>query len=199
MKRLTCFTVILLVTLAVAANAAYIEGSSNFLINGSYARASTKDSGHGLDGWGITGLYEMTTSTGRWAGGFGFGYLRLGDDVQGVEIKDEIVDGKVTYNTIPLAVQGKLLFGVPEVMGYLSLGVGAQLTKLKFKTESDWVSGWDSGLLLVGGLGIYTYGSDSWFVNFGYQVGWLGNTYYENNLMHQFMIGFGFQFDRPEM
>lgn len=199
MTRITCIAAILIVTLAGAAGSAYIPGSSNFLINGSYARASTKDSGHGLDGWGLSGVYEMTTSTGRWAGGFGFGYLRLGDDVQGVEIKDEIVDGKVTYNTIPLSAQAKLLFGVPEVMGYLSLGVGAQLTKLKFKSGDDWVSGWDSGLLFAMGLGIYTYASDGVFVNFGYNVGWLGNTYYENNLMHQFVIGLGFQFDRPPM
>ena len=68
MKRLTCLTAILLGTLTAAAGAAYIPGSSNFLINGSYARASTKDSGEGLDGWGISGAYEMTTSTGRWAG-----------------------------------------------------------------------------------------------------------------------------------
>jgi hypothetical protein len=186
-------------TLTVAASAAYIPGSSNFLINGSYARASQKDSGEGLQGWGITGLYEMTTSTGRWAGGFGFGYLRLSADVTGVEIDDDIVDGDVTYNTIPLSAQGKLLFGVPEVMGYLSMGLGAQLTKIKFKSGDDWVSGWDSGLLFAMGLGIYTYASDGWFVNFGYSVGWLGNTYYENNLMHQFIIGVGLQFDRPEM
>jgi hypothetical protein len=199
MKRSVCLIAVLLMAMGTAARAEYLPGSSNFLINGSYARASTEDSGHGLDGWGISGLYEMTTSTGRWAGGFGFGYLRLQDNLTGVEIKDEVVDGDVTYNTIPLSAQGKLLFGAPSVMGYLSLGLGAQLTKLRFKSGDDWVSGWDSGLLLAAGLGIYTYASDGMFVNFGYNVGWLGNTYYEDNLMHQFIIGLGFQFDRPQM
>jgi hypothetical protein len=125
------------------------------------------------------------------------GYMRLGADVTDVEIKDELADGNVTYNTIPLSAYGKLLFGAPSVMGYLSMSLGAQLTKLKFKSGDDWVSGWDSGLLFAMGLGIYTYASEGMFVNFGYNVGWLGNTYYEDNLMHQFIIGIGFQFDRP--
>lgn len=92
-----------LLTGAFAAQAAYVPGSSNLLVNGAYLRAGSRDSGQGLTGWGVDGAYEMTTPTARWAGGFGLGFLRLSDEVQGVEIKGEIVDGKVTYNTFPLS------------------------------------------------------------------------------------------------
>jgi hypothetical protein len=92
-----------LLTGAFGAQAAYVPGSSNLLVNGAYLRAGSRDSGQGLTGWGVDGAYEMTTPTARWAGGFGLGFLRLSDEVQGVETKGEIVDGKVTYNTFPLS------------------------------------------------------------------------------------------------
>jgi hypothetical protein len=172
------------------AHAQFIASSKNFIFDAGYAVVKGKESDRSLDGFGFRASFEQSNYGGNFAGGGSFLVLRA-DDTAG-EGADRV---NLNYGNFIASIFGKWLFGPPRFRGNVVGSFGVQLGRLETSGELGTVENEDSGFTAGLSVGLYSFLSDTTFVNAAYDFQWLDNSHYQNGLVHFFRLGIGFQYD----
>lgn len=176
--------------------AQFVPSSKHLTLDAGYAAVKGEQSNRWLDGYGFRATFEQSDWGGDFAGGGSFLVLRADDTTaQGVNLN---------YGNFMATVFGKWFFGPPRVRFNLVGSFGIQLGRLERSgdleddqgnVERTTITDEDSGFTAGLGAGAYLFLSDSLFANAGYDFQWLGNSFYQNGVLHFFRLGIGFQYD----
>ncbi len=172
MKHFSIVLLILLMGLSLA-QAQHKPTSGLLIFNVGFTKTSPEYSDQDLDGNTFTLSYEKSDYQGRFAGGIAFAYTETAAD--------------------PILLFGKVLFGPPKVKGYIGGGVGIQFSHIHYYTQNVQVNGQDSGFMVGGLAGLNYFLNDKIFLNGNYSLFYLGNSFYQDDLVQNFSIGLGFQ------
>jgi hypothetical protein len=159
-----------------------------FIFDGAYAIVSADETDNSLDGYAFGIGFEQLNGKGNLAGGIGLMYLNTQDTNEEKELE-------VNYASVPIALYGKYLIGKQGFAGYLQGGFGIQFSNADYTGKAIYASGGDSGLILNLGAGGHISLNEKLFLNVAYNFMLMGNSYYQDGMVHLFKLGLGFQYD----
>ena len=192
MKRILIILFILLMGLSLA-QAQHKPTSGLLILNVGFTKTSPEYSDQDLDGNTFTLSYEKSDYQGRFAGGIAFAYTETAADSLTASGQKVERANSVSHEVIPITLFGKVLFGPPKVKGYIGGGIGIQFSHVHYYNQNVQVNGQDSGLLVGGLAGLNYFLNDKIFLNGNYSLFYLGNSYYQDDLVQNFSFGLGFQ------
>jgi len=171
---------------ATSASAQFKTWSKLTSFNGGYALLAGENTGNSLDGYAFDVTFEQVNMDGDMAGGVMIKYLAGHED-------DNENDRRINYQSIPIMLQGKYLFGSESIKGYLQGGVGIQFSRIEYTGPNLLLLDADSGWALGLGLGGYFFTDEKIFINAAYNFSYLTNSFYRDGIVHLVKIGIGFQ------
>jgi hypothetical protein len=162
--------------------------SKLFTVDGAYAAVMGKETNNSLDGYSVGLSVEQLSRDGQWSAGIGLMYLNSQDT--NAETQEEI-----NYTSFPITLLGKYYFGTPEFSGYFQGGFGIQFSKADYTNTGNYISGGrDSGLTFNLGAGMNLFLNEKMFLNFGYNLMLMNNSFFQDGMAHLFKLGLGFQY-----
>lgn len=144
--------------------------------------------------WGssLSGNFEKVLAKGRIGLGAALGYFQVEQDFGTADSA-----GVAYFESFPLYLTGRVLFGSPQTPVYVGLGIGVHYSSLE-KVSPTIPNGktfdQTNGLALLLPLGLNAYVGQNTFLNFGFALNWLYGLEIENDLVYIFNVGIGFQF-----
>lgn len=161
--------------------------------NVGFTKASPEESGHSLSGNTFSLGYEKSNREGNLAGGVSVSYLTTSAD--SVNASGQTLDliNSVSFETVPILLYGKFMFGSPTIRGYIGGGFGIHFSTVTTYSQNVGVTGFDSGWMIGGLAGVNLYLSESLLLNAAYNLDYVGNAYYKDGMVNNFIVGLGFQ------
>ena len=180
------FIIVFLFFLTTTLSAQFQSWSKLMSFNANYALLKGEVTGNTLDGYAFDFTYEQVNSKGDMAGGILIAYLAGHDD-------DTENERRINYQSLPIYLQGKYLFGSESIMGYLQGGIGLQFSRIEFTGPNLLQQDGDSGFAFNLGLGGYFFTDEKIFINAAYNFNYLVNSFYQDGMVHMIKVGIGFQ------
>jgi hypothetical protein len=180
------FTIVIIFVFMTTVSAQFKNWSKLMSVNGGYAMMTSEATDGSMGGYAFDFTYEQVNNDGTLAGGFMITYLAVHED-------DTENARRINYQSIPIMLQGKYLFGSEMVKGYIQGGIGLQFSRIEFAGPKLLLQDGDSGFAFVLGLGGNIFTDEKIFINAAYNFNYLGNSFYRDGMIHLFKLGIGFQ------
>lgn len=186
--RIMLFLLILILVFTATVSAQFTNFSQLISFNGGYATLTAEETGNTMDGYAFDFTFEQVNMDGNLAGGVMIAYLNAQDVVENEE-------WHTNYQSIPILLQGKYFFGSPYLKLYFQGGIGVQFSRIEHAGPKLLLADGDSGFAAGIGAGGNLFLGKKLFINAAYNLNYLSNSFYRDNLVHLFKIGIGFQSD----
>lgn len=132
------FISVMILVFMTTVSAQFKNWSQLCSFNGGYAILVGESTGNTLDGYAFDFTYEQVNMDGDLSGGVLIQYLAGHDD-------DTANNRRINYQSIPIMLQGKYLFGSDMVKGYLQGGIGVQFSRIEFSGANLLLQDGDAG------------------------------------------------------
>jgi opacity protein-like surface antigen len=162
--------------------------SKMLIFDGAYAMVSSDETSTSLQGYAFGLGFEQANLKGNMAGGFGVMYLNTQET-------NEERDLELNYSSVPLLLYGKYFIGKPGLTGYLQGGFGIQFSSVEYSGPAVYLKDSDSGLAFNLGAGAHVSLNEKMFLNVAYNFMLMGNSYYQDGMVHLFKLGLGFKYE----
>jgi hypothetical protein len=189
MKRIIHISIVL--TILFLCNPAFAQlkpWSKLFLFDGAYAMVTSDETSHSLDGYSFGIGFEQLNLSGHMSAGVSLMYLNSQD-------KNDEREVDINFSSVPISVYLKYLFGKGSVSGFIQGGLGVQFSDVEYTGQAVYLSGGDSGMAFSAGAGGHIFVNEKMFINVAYNFMYMGNSYYQDGLVHLFKLGLGFQYN----
>lgn len=180
------FAILVLSLCVGSVQAQYKPGSSLLVFNVGITEASPEDSDKNLDGYTYSFNYEKSNEKGNLAGGVGIAWVTTSADSAGPRTS-------VSYDSLPVMLYGRFLFGSPRIRAYAGGGAGVHFSSTTFYDDDQQVEGSSGGFLISGAVGVNFFLNEKLLLNGNYNLSYLNNSYYQDGTAHSFTLGLGFQ------
>jgi hypothetical protein len=188
MKKLTTIIAITVVVLIAAADAGaqLLPQSTLLKANGTLSVATIKSTDEVVLGWGLgVGVEQMQWSN-RYAVGLSAEFARA------TESNDSL---DASYNSIPVFLTFKKLFGTNRRTGYIGAGVGVHFARVSgTRADGTEIKESDNGMSVAGVLGSYIWLWKDTSINLEYVFNWSDTEVFKNGIIHLLNVGVAFQF-----
>ncbi|MFD2201059.1 outer membrane beta-barrel protein [Shivajiella indica] len=154
-------------------------------LSGGYTLANIDDSDLSGDGWRINGKYEYQPIGTLISYGLSIGYM---------SVSTEETNAKYTVNVVPIYFNPRLYFREGKMKPFLQGALGFHMSNQKREGTLGSVKSNDSGVTLGAGAGTIYSLNDQLFLNLEYELLYLANGFYKNNLTNSFNLGIGVKF-----
>jgi hypothetical protein len=188
--QFTIFTIIISFSIA---QAQHKPESGLLIFNVGFTETSPEDSDANLSGNTFSLSYEKSNYTGNLAGGVAIAYATTSADSLNASGEQVQRLNSVSVEVLPILLYGKVLFGSPKVKGYIGGGFGIQFSKANSFRDLVQVTSYDSGFLIGGVGGLNFFVNEKILLNASYNLSYMGNSYFKDGVVHNFVIGLGFQ------
>jgi hypothetical protein len=170
--------------LLLAATGTY--GQDNRIsLTGGYSFALIKDVDTRGNGWNIRGLYEFNRVGDNLAHGISIGVTHF-------TASSEDRSSEVT--TWPVCYAPKLFFGSGSFRGFIKIAVGLHTTRVVTEGPALAVDDMDFGFFGGLGAGVEYLFNEKFFINAEYELAFLSNSYYQDGLINNIVLGLGMRF-----
>jgi hypothetical protein len=184
MKRwlyLLCIAAILVP--AAVSHAQITENSALVITNVVFTYAKDKEFDKGLNGYGLSLIWEQVTWDRKMSIGFGGAY----EATQFDRATDQ-----VSYRRMPFYAMFKGLFGSPEYTGYVGAGLGAVISRREITGDEIDERKSGAGFSIAVPVGIYLAPNPKVGFNFNYTLTWSDTDFFDSGIVHAFSIGIVF-------
>ena len=189
MRRVFLGMIIISVLFGGKSAFAQLKSSSRvFIFDGAYATLDSKETSHTLDGYCFGLSFEQLSSGIKWSGGVGLMYLNAQDT-------NDDTQREINYVSVPIILSGKYYFNSGIGSNYLQCGFGVHFSQVDYLGKETCFSGGSSGFTFNLGFGGYVFFNEKMFLNIGYNFMLMGNSYYQDGIVHLWKLGLGFQND----
>jgi opacity protein-like surface antigen len=154
-------------------------------LSGGYALANVDESDLSGSGWRINAKYEYQPIGALISYGLSIGYMSVMAEETGT---------KYTVNVVPIYFNPRLYFSEGKIQPFLQAALGFHMSNQKREGTLTSVKASDSGITVGGGAGTLYSINDKLFLNLEYELLYLANSFYNNDLTHSFNLGLGFRF-----
>jgi opacity protein-like surface antigen len=176
---------IILIALLMFPLTMVIAQENRVRISGGWTTANIQDSDLSGNGWNISANYEIIPTGTMVAYGLTIGYMSVSAEENGV---------KYTVNALPIYFHPRLYFSEGKLRPFLQGALGFQLSDQKREGPGVSFTAKDSGLNFSGGVGAIYMVNEKVFLNLEYELMYLANSFYRDDLTNSFKIGLGFRF-----
>jgi hypothetical protein len=188
MRKLTALiaiTVVFLVT-AGTTHAQLLPQSTLIKANGALSVAKVSTTDEVVLGWGLgVGVEQMQWSN-RYSVGLSANFARATE-------KNDSLDA--SYNSIPVFITFKYLFGTNRRTGYVGGGVGVHFARVSgTRADGSDIDESDNGMSVAGVLGSYIWFWKDTSINLEYVFNWSDTDIFKNGIIHLINVGVAFQF-----
>lgn len=179
---------IILLVFAMVATAAFSQ-ENQVTLSGGYVFANIEDTDINGTGFRINGLYEFNPIGGKWAHGLSVGYIGLSaEGTEGLQTTEYDI------NSWPIYYAPKFLFGKENFKGFVKGALGMQFSGIKRTAALTTISDNDWGFAGGGGVGAQYYFNEKVFLTAEYELLWMSNSFYRDDLLNTAAIGIGIRF-----
>jgi len=191
MKRNLSAAVLLAVLLmAAGASAQYRDGAVLLTVNAGANRATSDLSGDGVDGIAAGFTLEKVLADGRFNAGFSIFWVQSEEVIQ----VDEDQWNRVNYSSVPFVMTGRYNFLNSRFAANIGLGIGLHTsTRSVYEGTIEERSTSVSAMALNVPLEIAYFLDPDLYIQLIYTPTWMSASYVQDNMVHTFAGGLGFQ------
>jgi len=159
------------------------EESQNVQIGGGWALCKLEGSDTSYNGFAINFSYEK----------FLISNLSIGASCNVIRVKTDTRNEGI-FKEVPFNFLAKYYVGKNKFKGFVKGAAGCHITRLTIKVDDELSTATDAGFTAGGGAGMIYAVSEHVLLNLDYSIFWLGNTDFNNGLIHTVNFNIGYVF-----